>query len=257
MRETGMNRSLSAQAKVCRNSQGMKGPRTMLIFFTPFVYVSRIARALLSIYSWEWGKSDLLKVFIGRILTLWGYPTSKIIYTEQCCRYICLLEPQSLQQEKKFKAKLKHFPLILHYRLPLPKYFPFTTVFFFQFLSKSSLRAQSTIPPITAKLSPAKKASHTQLFLTFASSLFVAEYLIPIGTPSPDGSCKFTYRSISRRQGRFNSPRHPSNYPSSTNCTYLFFAKANQQVQIVFSSFKIRTDNLKINKSLGSWSSYG
>ena len=29
---------------------------------------------------------------------------------------------------------------------------------------------------------------------------------------------------------RFNSPRYPSNYPSSTNCTYLFFATPREQV---------------------------
>ncbi|XP_059082755.1 cubilin-like isoform X2 [Tigriopus californicus] len=86
---------------------------------------------------------------------------------------------------------------------------------------------------------------------------FETEYLIPVGTPAPDGSCKFTYRSLSRREGRFNSPRHPSNYPSSTNCTYLFFATPKQQVQIVFDTFKVRTDNLNRNTSLGAWNAYG
>ena len=60
-------------------------------------------------------------------------------------------------------------------------------------------------------------------------NLFI-EYLIPVGTPAPDGSCHFTYRSMSRKFGRFNSPRHPANYPSSTNCTYIFLATANEQV---------------------------
>ena len=68
-----------------------------------------------------------------------------------------------------------------------------------------------------------------------------SEYLIPIGTPDPDGSCKFTYRSMSRKEGRFNSPRHPSNYPSSTNCTYWFFAMPDEQVSnqigLVFAGF--------------------
>ena len=58
-------------------------------------------------------------------------------------------------------------------------------------------------------------------------------------------------------QGRFNSPRHPSNYPSSTNCTYLFFADYREQVQIVFDSFKVRTDNLPNNTELGKWRAYG
>ena len=29
---------------------------------------------------------------------------------------------------------------------------------------------------------------------------FETEYLIPIGTPAPNGSCHFTYRSVSRKQ---------------------------------------------------------
>ena len=125
--------------------------------------------------------------------------------------------------------------------------------------------------------------------------LFI-EYLIPVGTPAPDGSCHFTYRSMSRKFGRFNSPRHPANYPSSTNCTYIFLATANEQVsyqnknhnidiiicilicvyttseynlilqvQIVFDNFKVRTDmlqpdNLKVNNitdKSSAWKAYG
>ena len=126
-------------------------------------------------------------------------------------------------------------------------------------------------------------------------NLFI-EYLIPVGTPAPDGSCHFTYRSMSRKFGRFNSPRHPANYPSSTNCTYIFLATANEQVsylkkttsmhniiyillcvyltsdynlilqvQIVFDNFKVRTDmlqpdNLKVNNitdKSSAWKAYG
>lgn len=90
-----------------------------------------------------------------------------------------------------------------------------------------------------------------------ANFKFETEYLISIGTPSPDGTCKFTYRSSSRKDGRFNSPRHPSNYPSSTDCTYEFYSLPHEQVQIVFDSFKIRTDNLKQDSSLGAWVAYG
>ena len=61
--------------------------------------------------------------------------------------------------------------------------------------------------------------------------LLTLEYLIPVGTPAPDGSCKFTYRSIARKKGRFNSPRHPANYPSLTNCTYIFLATPKEQVK--------------------------
>ncbi|XP_012263563.1 tolloid-like protein 2 isoform X2 [Athalia rosae] len=71
---------------------------------------------------------------------------------------------------------------------------------------------------------------------------FETEYRIP-GTAAPDGTCLFTYRSSSRKRGEFNSPRYPSNYPSDTNCTYLFLATPNEQVTLVFDHFKVRADN--------------
>lgn len=72
---------------------------------------------------------------------------------------------------------------------------------------------------------------------------FETEYKIP-GTAAPDGSCTFTYRSSSRKKGEFNSPRYPSNYPSDTNCTYLFLATPNEQVTLVFDHFKVRSKTL-------------
>ncbi|KAL0275107.1 UNVERIFIED_CONTAM: hypothetical protein PYX00_003068 [Menopon gallinae] len=79
---------------------------------------------------------------------------------------------------------------------------------------------------------------------------FETEYRIP-GTAAPDGSCTFTYSSTSRKKGEFNSPRYPSNYPSETNCTYLFVATPNEQVTIVFDHFKIRADGA--NATAGSY----
>ncbi|XP_037027198.1 cubilin isoform X3 [Bradysia coprophila] len=75
-----------------------------------------------------------------------------------------------------------------------------------------------------------------------AKYTFETEYKIP-GTAAPDGSCSFTYRSTSRKKGEFNSPRYPSNYPSETNCSYMFMATPNEQVTIVFDHFKIKADN--------------
>ncbi|XP_012271298.1 cubilin isoform X3 [Orussus abietinus] len=74
---------------------------------------------------------------------------------------------------------------------------------------------------------------------------FETEYRIP-GTAAPDGSCLFTYRSSSRKKGEFNSPRYPSNYPSDTDCTYLFLATPNEQVTLVFDHFKVRTRNTNL-----------
>ncbi|XP_039445529.1 cubilin isoform X4 [Culex pipiens pallens] len=70
---------------------------------------------------------------------------------------------------------------------------------------------------------------------------FETEYKIP-GTAAPDGTCSFTYRSTSRKKGEFNSPRYPSNYPSETNCSYVFLATPNEQVTIVFDHFKVKAD---------------
>ncbi|XP_053679390.1 cubilin [Anopheles nili] len=74
-----------------------------------------------------------------------------------------------------------------------------------------------------------------------AKFTFETEYKIP-GTAAPDGTCSFTYRSTSRKKGEFNSPRYPSNYPSETNCSYVFLATPNEQVTIVFDHFKVKAD---------------
>ena len=69
--------------------------------------------------------------------------------------------------------------------------------------------------------------------------LCMAEYKIP-GSAAPDGRCIFTYQSSSQKRGSFNSPRHPSNYPSNTTCSFSFFPLHDELVEVVFISFKIR-----------------
>ncbi|KAF4525770.1 hypothetical protein B566_EDAN002032 [Ephemera danica] len=86
-----------------------------------------------------------------------------------------------------------------------------------------------------------------------AKYTFETEYRIP-GTAAPDGTCSFTYRSTSRKRGEFNSPRYPSNYPSGTNCSYVFLATPNEQVNIVFDHFKVRAD--AANTTFGSYGHY-
>ncbi|CAO1427442.1 unnamed protein product [Diamesa serratosioi] len=71
---------------------------------------------------------------------------------------------------------------------------------------------------------------------------FETEYKIP-GTAAPDGTCSFTYRSTSKKKGEFNSPRYPSNYPSDTNCSFVFLATPNEQVTIIFDNFKVKADS--------------
>ncbi|KAH8312721.1 hypothetical protein KR044_012542 [Drosophila immigrans] len=82
---------------------------------------------------------------------------------------------------------------------------------------------------------------------------FETEYKIP-GTAAPDGTCSFTYVSSSKKRGELNSPRYPSNYPSDTNCSYLFLAEHNEQVTIVFDHFKIKADN-NANATAGAYGS--
>ncbi|XP_062560041.1 uncharacterized protein LOC134224624 [Armigeres subalbatus] len=83
-----------------------------------------------------------------------------------------------------------------------------------------------------------------------AKYTFETEYKIP-GTAAPDGTCSFTYRSTSRKKGEFNSPRYPSNYPSETNCSYVFLATPNEQVTIVFDHFKVKADGA--NTTFGAY----
>ncbi|XP_017848195.1 tolloid-like protein 2 isoform X3 [Drosophila busckii] len=82
---------------------------------------------------------------------------------------------------------------------------------------------------------------------------FETEYKIP-GTAAPDGTCSFTYVSSSKKRGELNSPRYPSNYPSDTNCSYLFLADHNEQVTIVFDHFKIKAET-NVNASIGAYGS--
>lgn len=85
-----------------------------------------------------------------------------------------------------------------------------------------------------------------------AKYTFETEYKIP-GTAAPDGSCDFTYRSTSRKSGDFNSPRYPSNYPSATNCTYLFVPTPNEQVTIVFDHFKVKAEGANTTGGAYGW----
>ncbi|XP_075148530.1 uncharacterized protein LOC142222327 isoform X2 [Haematobia irritans] len=82
---------------------------------------------------------------------------------------------------------------------------------------------------------------------------FETEYKIP-GTAAPDGTCSFTYVSSSKKRGELNSPRYPSNYPSDTNCSYLFLPESNEQVTIVFDHFKIKADG-NANVTAGAYGS--
>uniref|UniRef100_T1IVJ3 CUB domain-containing protein n=1 Tax=Strigamia maritima TaxID=126957 RepID=T1IVJ3_STRMM len=100
-------------------------------------------------------------------------------------------------------------------------------------------------------LPPATVSDGPRLFMVFNSGktqgqgfkakyVFETEYLVP-GTPAPDGSCNFTYFSESHLSGEFNSPRHPSNYPSNLSCIYTMEARPGEQIKLTFEQVSIKT----------------
>nr|XP_027195182.1 uncharacterized protein LOC113789799 isoform X1 [Dermatophagoides pteronyssinus] len=66
---------------------------------------------------------------------------------------------------------------------------------------------------------------------------FETDYKI-MGTQASPGQCHFSYVSSGSKSGEFNSPRHPSNYPSNTYCIFEFFGEPDEQVKVVFNQFK-------------------
>ena len=61
---------------------------------------------------------------------------------------------------------------------------------------------------------------------------------IPV-TPVNTSICHFKYGSKFMKVGRFNSPRHPSNYPADIECIFQFFMKPGEKLRITFENFKI------------------
>lgn len=76
---------------------------------------------------------------------------------------------------------------------------------------------------------------------------FQTDYKVP-GTADPPG-CKFKYLSDSAKQGDFNSPRYPSSYPASSYCEYELVSESGEQIEIVFTYFKFKSE--LIVKSVG------
>ena len=70
------------------------------------------------------------------------------------------------------------------------------------------------------------------------------DYAIP-GTPATDAKCHFIYFSASAKSGKFNSPRHPSNYPHNIVCVYEFIGLAQEQVRFTFEDFNLEDRHKK------------
>lgn len=71
-----------------------------------------------------------------------------------------------------------------------------------------------------------------------ANYWFENDYRIA-GTQATPGMCSFKYASTTLKYGDFNSPRHPSHYPSNTFCTFEFFGEEHEQIMLVFNHFKL------------------
>ena len=78
-----------------------------------------------------------------------------------------------------------------------------------------------------------------QLIIVFSS-----DYAIP-GTPATDANCHFKYNSSVQKDGVFNSPRNPSNYPLNTECVYEFYGLKNEVVRITFEKNFLVEDRFK------------
>lgn len=98
-----------------------------------------------------------------------------------------------------------------------------------------------TIPPPVVSEGPILlvvfNSGHTQGQGFKAHYWFETDYKIT-GTQASPGQCHFSYVSSNEKQGDFNSPRHPSNYPSHTHCVYEFFGDTDEQVKLVFNHFR-------------------
>lgn len=96
------------------------------------------------------------------------------------------------------------------------------------------------------KLSMIFSSGQTQGSGFKARFLFATEYSIP-GTPAPSGGCNFTYMSVSKKRGEFNSPRHPARYPSNLTCIYNFVvAHPAENARLYFDQFKVRSNDSTI-----------
>lgn len=54
--------------------------------------------------------------------------------------------------------------------------------------------------------------------------------------------CLFKF---TKKNGSFNSPRYPSNYPLDTNCTYLIKGEPGEQILLHFEQFALYEEQSK------------
>ncbi|KRZ71535.1 Cubilin [Trichinella papuae] len=77
---------------------------------------------------------------------------------------------------------------------------------------------------------------------------FETDFGIP-GTPASDSNeCTFHFNSLSEKEGTFNSPRYPENYPVDTVCIYWLNGKIGERVRIYFDQFVLAPSFSKIDR---------
>ncbi|XP_003374151.1 putative CUB domain protein [Trichinella spiralis] len=76
----------------------------------------------------------------------------------------------------------------------------------------------------------------------------LVDFGIP-GTPASDSNeCTFHFNSLSEKEGTFNSPRYPENYPVDTVCIYWLNGKIGERVRIYFDQFVLAPSFSKIDR---------
>ncbi|KRX14888.1 Cubilin [Trichinella nelsoni] len=79
-------------------------------------------------------------------------------------------------------------------------------------------------------------------------STVLVDFGIP-GTPASDSNeCTFHFNSLSEKEGTFNSPRYPENYPVDTVCIYWLNGKIGERVRIYFDQFVLAPSFSKIDR---------
>lgn len=67
---------------------------------------------------------------------------------------------------------------------------------------------------------------------------FLTDFGISGHSPE-DGKCIFLYISRNYKEGTFNSPYYPQEYPDNTKCEYIFRPAVSERLLISFHAFDL------------------
>lgn len=73
---------------------------------------------------------------------------------------------------------------------------------------------------------------------------FETDYRLGADGALQPGGCNFLYKSTNeKKSGNFQSSRYPSSYPAQITCSYEFRPAEDEQVMLVFQSFRLLKEN--------------